>query len=251
MKLLQIRYLFLFLWVLAPVCRANAPLTIAAIDWCPYICNTNSDKPGVLVEIVREIYKNTEFEPEFLVLPWSRAIREVESGKHMALLAPAKSEAPNLLYPKHPIGTQRFCFFSRQEDNWQYQTPEDIAQRKVIYPADALPLELTHLQSLSNQLQGLSFQDSFEAQTSELLLQGYIDSILITESSMLYFQFEQKIQSKIRTSGCLAEDELYLAFTPSGPHTGEVKLWQDIHDRAAVSPEHQKQVAMILARYGL
>ncbi|BDX05638.1 hypothetical protein [Planctobacterium marinum] len=251
MKLLQIAYFVLFLWALVPICRANVPFTVATIDWCPYICDINSDRPGVLVEIVREVYKNTEFEPEFLVLPWSRAIREVESGKHMALLAPAKSEAPNLLYPKHPIGTQRFCFFSRQEDNWQYRLPEDIAQRKVVYPVDGLPLELRYLQSETNQLQGLSFQDSFEGQTSELLLQGYIDSILITESSMLYFQYEHKHQNKIRTSGCLAEDELYLAFTPSGLHTGEVKLWQDIHDNAAVSPEHQKQVAIILARYGL
>lgn len=251
MKAQQIRYFFVLLLILTPICRANAPLTIAAIDWCPYICDINSDKPGVLVEIVQEVYKNTEFQPEFVVLPWSRAIREVESGKHMALLAPAKSEAPNLLYPKHPIGTQRFCFFSREEDNWQYTTPEDIEQRKVVYPADALPLELNHLQSQTNQLQGLSFHDSFERQTSELLLQGYVDSILITESSMLYFQFEHKLQSKIRTSGCLAKDDLYLAFTPSGPHTGEVKSWQDIHDQAAVSPEHQKQVAMILARYGL
>lgn len=239
------------LWILAPLCRATEPLTIAAIDWCPYICDIKSDRPGVLVEIVQQIYQYTEFEPEFLVLPWSRAIKEVESGKYMALLAPAKNEAPNLLYPETPIGTQRFCFFSRQEDDWRYQTPEDIAQRKVVYPANALPLELNHLQSQTNQLQGLSFQNSFEKQTSELLLQSYIDSILITEFSMLYFQFVHKLQTEIRTSGCLAEDELYLAFTPSGLHTKEVSLWKEIHDRLAVSPEHQKQVSMILARYGI
>jgi len=100
----------LFLFFISSVLYCET-IKIATIDWYPYCMTENEELPGLLVEYVQEIYSRAGINIEFEVVPWSRAIYYTEKGVADALLAPAKSEATNLVYPENKIGTQRFCFF--------------------------------------------------------------------------------------------------------------------------------------------
>lgn len=234
-----------------PSTKAGTHLTIAVIDWCPYICNLSSDRPGLLVELVEHIYRDNEVQLGFSLFPWSRAINMVESGKYMALLAPAKNEAPNLLYPAIPIGVQRFCFFSRANDEWQYQNPEKAMQRSVVYPADALPEEFKRPTNDNPNFKSFPYDVRFLDKTTRLLLNGLVDSILITEFSMLYYQKQQNLQGEIKNSGCASQSDLYLAFTPRAKFSQDVIHWQALSDKVLSSPETQEVIRKIMAKYGI
>lgn len=95
-------------------------INIAAIDWCPQIC-VNEENPGYIIDIVKMIYQNTGYHLSIKFYPWSRDIKYVREGKVDAILAPTKSEVPDLLYPTNEVGVQRMCFFTKISSDWLYE----------------------------------------------------------------------------------------------------------------------------------
>jgi len=84
-------------------------IKVAAIDWCPQIC-PNQEKSGYVVDLVNKAFTDSDYQLQIDYFPWSRAIKYVLSGQYHALLSPAKAEAPQLRYPKIPVGKQDMCF---------------------------------------------------------------------------------------------------------------------------------------------
>ncbi|WP_154715120.1 transporter substrate-binding domain-containing protein [Neptuniibacter caesariensis] len=84
-------------------------IKIAAIDWCPQLC-PNQDQKGYIIDIVKEIYRDSGYQLEIETYPWSRALTMVRQGRVDAVLSPARAEAPALRYPQQEVGFQRMCF---------------------------------------------------------------------------------------------------------------------------------------------
>ena len=40
-----------------PIAAFSETINIAAIDWCPFICPNDSEKPGLLLEYTKTIFK--------------------------------------------------------------------------------------------------------------------------------------------------------------------------------------------------
>ena len=100
-------------------------LKIAAIDWCPQIC-VNELKAGYTVDLINKVYEDSLYELDIDVFPWARAIKYVSEGQYDALLAPAKKEAPDLVYPNFSVGSQRMCFFTSASNPWRYSGEESL-----------------------------------------------------------------------------------------------------------------------------
>ena len=84
-KYIYIPFLLFSLYLSRPVWAET--INISAIDWCPQIC-VGGDKPGYVVELVREVFKGTKYSLNIEHYPWSRAIKNVLQGKYDALLSP-------------------------------------------------------------------------------------------------------------------------------------------------------------------
>ena len=91
------RITILFVLFYAQITQAET-IKIAAIDWCPQIC-INEESPGYTVELIKKIFQNSEYTVNIDIFPWTRAIKYVSEGRYDALLAPAKKEAPHLIFP--------------------------------------------------------------------------------------------------------------------------------------------------------
>ncbi|MBU2970784.1 transporter substrate-binding domain-containing protein [Pseudoalteromonas sp. C2R02] len=109
---------YLYLLLLLPTFTRSEPLTVAAIDWCPQLCPitddtiyTNDQKPGFIIDIVKSVFKDSDFDLQIVYYPWSRAIKLVKEGKIDVLLSPAKAEAPTLRYPKEKNRNSTYVFF--------------------------------------------------------------------------------------------------------------------------------------------
>lgn len=187
---------------------------------------------------------------KFDAYPWSRALLTTEKGSKDAVLAPAKHEAPNLLFPESAIGFQRFCFFSLREDDWQYTTPASIKNRTIIYPQDALPEVLKNNQYKDNLIP-YAFSEGFLDSTSTMLLKHRVDGVLMTYYSMLYFLTARKMIDKIKSSGCVSRQDIYIAFSPASHKQGKIKNLMIIFEREIQTLNKKSFFEQLLQKYQL
>lgn len=195
------------------IASSTKAIHISTVDWCPFICPSSAENPGLLVEYTKAIFDRAGYNLNFEVFPWSRALINMRSGKSDALLAPAKSEAPDLIYPDTEIGVQRFCFFSLNGDPWLYERPESITNRKILYPRDVFPPELDEYKS-SAILSKLTYSSNYLKQAIAMLKLGRIESVLMNYYPMIEYLNNHNLSDMIKLSGCVSSQKLYLAFSP-------------------------------------
>ena len=172
-------------------------IKVAAIDWCPQIC-VNETRPGYTVELIKKIFQDSEYTLEIDLFPWSRAIKYVSEGKYDALLAPAKKEAPLLIFPNFPVGHQRMCFFIDANSAWRYENKQSLQGLKIGIANDASIEELnSYIKEHPEQFNYQPYHERFVAQNVGKLLKKRIDTFIFTKNTTLY------------------EAEIFLAFTPA------------------------------------
>lgn len=230
--------------------QSTASITIATIDWCPFICPNDSGKPGLLVEYTKAIFGDLDKDINFVVYPWSRAIKMTNEGKVDALLSPAKSEAPGLLYPEHEIGIQQFCFFSRYDDPWFYDGLSSINERTVIYPSDALP-DIFKNAKHSAVLINYPYNDAYMPKATDILLKGRVDSFMMTSHSVMHFVNQNKLNARIRKSGCVHQQKLYLAFSPSKALSGKIRPLLNRFDKNITKLKRKQYFDTLLEKYDM
>jgi polar amino acid transport system substrate-binding protein len=170
-----------------------------------------TEKPsGILIDITNKIYAK-DYDIEYIMQPWSRAIKNVSVGNIDALLGVAKNEAPNLVFPPSALFSQRFCFYTNVDDNWHYQGLTSLVNRTILYPQDALPSELIELPD-SIKLIAMSYTNDLE-QFIKFLKAGRTDTLLFVETSMQH-HFSRSTSTKLKSAGCLLAQDIFLAFTP-------------------------------------
>ena len=231
--------------------NASAVMNVATIDWCPFICPMSLSKPGLLVEYTKEVFIDAPIEINFEVYPWSRAIKLANEGKVDALLAPAKNEAPRLLFPDVEIGIQRFCFFSRQNDPWQYHNPESINKRTIIHPRDTLPTPL-HQANLSADFITYPYNDNFLPTSTDILLKtDRVDTVMMTYYSMLHFLNSKQLTGKVRLSGCVSRQKLYLAFTPNKASRPKIEILMGYYHKNITKLKKKHYFSKLLKKYNI
>lgn len=190
-------------------------IKVAAIDWCPQIC-VDETRPGYTVELIKKIFQDSEYTLEIDLFPWSRAIKYVSEGKYDALLAPAKKEAPLLIFPNFPVGHQRMCFFIDANSAWRYENKQSLQGLKIGIANDASIEELnSYIKEHPEQFNYQPYHERFVAQNVGKLLKKRIDTFIFTKNTTLYELREENLHHKIKSAGCVSEAEIFLAFTPA------------------------------------
>ena len=195
--------------------KANKEIIhINAIDWCPQIC-LDTKRPGYVVELIKKIFEDTRYQLDIHIYPWSRAIKNVTLGKADALLSPAKSEAPNLLYPQLAVGHQQMCFFTLAESTWRYDGVNSLKGLQIGIATDTSIEELnSYVKSHAYQFQFQPYHERYLAQSFAKLEKNRMDSFLFTKNSTLFALHNQHKQNSIKVAGCVSKAPIYMAFTP-------------------------------------
>lgn len=226
-------------------------LHFSTLDWCPFVCPQDKEKPGFLVEYVQTIFKNTPYKIKIKAYPWSRAIKYTESGETLALLGPAKEEAPNLIFPKSEIGQQRFCFFTRTEDSWMFGQPSSVMGRTVMVPQDAFPAALNEYRHKA-QFKFRPYNNDYVRLVLEMLRVKRIDTILLTYNSMMNFLSAQPfVRQEIKYANCISKQNLYLAFTPNIKKRAQVDKVMAVFEREIALLRKKNYLQDLLVKYQL
>jgi len=224
-------------------------ITIASIDWCPYIC-VGEDKPGVLTEYVKKIFAETSYTLSFTPMPWARAIQETQAGRYQALLAPAKEEAPGLVFPSRPLGYQVMCLFTRSEDPWEYEGLESLKGRRIVYGYGAYPASLEGAQKFAT-LYPMPYSKSFVRRGVKMVLKKRTDTLLFTVYSTQYYLNSVGLADRMRNAGCVQRQAVYLAFTPNEAAQETRQALITLLDKKIETLEKENTFENLLLDYGL
>jgi len=194
--------------------NSDRVIEVNAIDWCPQIC-LDKEHPGYVVELVQEAFKHLDYQLNIQIYPWSRAIKNVTAGKADALLSPAKSEAPQLRYPRVPVGFQQMCFFNLADNPWNYQGASSLAGQQIGIANDTSIEELNdYVKSHPEQFQFQPYHERYLNQSLAKLEKGRMDSFLFTKNSTLFHLYSTKQINKFKVAGCVSKAPIYIAFSP-------------------------------------
>lgn len=224
---------------------------LAAIDWCPQIC-IDEDEPGYVVEIVNEVFNSVDAEITIEHYPWSRAIKRVTNGQNVALLSPAKKEAPNLVYPLEPVGYQRMCFFVLNESSWQYLGPQSLVEESIGIALDTSIEELNnYIKSFPKQFYFQPYHERFIKQNAGMVKKGRLTSFIFTLNSTWYELERLNLHVEFKNAGCVSRAPIYIAFSPEKNSKDEVQKLIHLWDREIVNLRLSGRLDEIIKKYSI
>jgi len=224
---------------------------IDAIDWCPQIC-LDPKHPGYVVELVKKIFEETQYELKIHIYPWSRAIKNVSTGKADALLSPAKSEAPNLLYPELAVGYQQMCFFTWYESDWRYDGINSLEGLQIGIATDTSIEELNaYVKNHPWQFQFQPYHERYLAQNIAKLEKGRMDTFLFTKNSTLFALHKLRKQGEFKEVGCVSKVPIYMAFTPVVSKVRKISAMMSVFDRKLSALKKTHYIKKLMASYHL
>jgi len=245
------RLAFILLNIFCSLWLKAETIKVAGIDWCPQIC-INEEKPGYVVELVNEVFKGTKFSLEIDHFPWSRAIKNVLQGKYDALLSPAKAEAPNLIYPKHEVGKQRMCFFTKKSSQWSYSGPKSLANLQIGIAVDTSIEELNeYVKNNLAQFQFQPYHERYVLQNARKLDKKRTDTFLMTKNTTLYSLSLAGLSEGYREAGCVSITPIFMAFTPELSKQNNVEEMTLVFDRRMAEINKTPFLEKLMQRYGL
>ena len=231
--------------------QAKIPLRIASIDWCPQLCQ-EGEREGYIMDTVRALFRDSPYELEVNVLPWSRAIGYTRVGRAHALLSPARAEAPDLVYPTQEIGNQRMCFFALSSNPWKFDGPGSLEGRLTGIAADTSIEELNEFIRTREDLFNFStYGPHYLRNSLNMLRLKRVNSFLFTYNSTLYAARRFGMDRDIRVAGCVSLAKVYMAFSPHPELAMEVASMRAFFDEKMAAFRAAGRVAPLMEAYGL
>lgn len=249
--MLKIPHLILILITLFSASAATQIIKVAAIDWCPQICIDNKQK-GYVVDYVNQVFKNSDYVIEIDYYPWSRAIKQVRTGQVHALLAPAKAEAPSLLFPRNEVGSQSMCFITLAESDWVYEGAGSLKNMQIGIAIDTSIEELNdYVEKNPLQFQFQPYHERYLMQNANKLVKGRMDTFLFTKNSTKYELSRAGMWHKYREAGCVNKANIYMAFSPHASIVDETKGMIKYFDKRVSQLKEEKYLEQLLHQYNL
>lgn len=237
---------------LIPTAQAEQPINtidVAAIDWCPAIC-PEKEQPGLIKEIVAEVFRRESIRLKLHYMPWARAVKQTTSGKMDALLAPVKAEAPALLYPKYEVGQQATCFYVPFGDTWTYENESSFSKSRHILMVRGNSLEEldNFARANPNMFTYLDF-DNYLTNATGMLILGKANTFIYTKNATDYHLANRGLANAFHNAGCVDTANLYMGFLPNVVEKANLLI--NIFDNRMQDLRQSDFIAEVMQRYGL
>jgi ABC-type amino acid transport substrate-binding protein len=210
------------------------------------------DKPGYATELVKTVFEGSNYSVSIEIFPWSRSIKMVRAGEAQALLAPAKSEAPDLLYPSEELGVQKMCIWTRPDSLWEYKGLDSLKGLQIGSAYDvSIEILNKYIKAHEEQFQLMPFNDAYIKKSLKKLEYHRIDAFVLTHNFAMFELNALKARHKVRLAGCLSNEKFYLAFSPNKHAKLSVEKIMTFFDKRIREIRKSGQLDSILQTYGL
>ena len=244
-------FLFFALFVFENNAWSATKITLATDPWCPYICSMNSDKPGILIEVVKEALSESGYIVGFETINWARSIEQVRSGKIDGLVGTYQSDARDFYYGQQHIMQSEMCFFTQAGDDWLYKEPKSLETRTTLL------------------VNGYSYGDTLDAYIAKNSKQGLRNMVFVAGKETIERRFQilqtsrantlledkwviaealkqQSVPLKLKIAGCLAAEKVFVGFSPKKPTSPRLAR---ALDKGMLRLRDNGKLSAIIARY--
>ena len=233
---------------------AAPPVLVAASDaWCPYTCDPDSDRPGILVEISREIFNDAGIDFEYRLLPWKRALSETEKGTVDAALGVVEGNREGLLLDESGFGIDETVLVLRRESKSHYSKPEDLDPIRVGVTASYtydnngdLDQYLLKRRGDNDRVVAI-YHDKPIASLLEMLSVGRIDGFLENRHVAIFESRRLGYDGKFRIAPTGLGDTIHIGF----PDNQAGRKNQSIMNAGLSKMRDTGRIKTIMSRYGL
>ncbi|WP_397600630.1 substrate-binding periplasmic protein [Silvanigrella sp.] len=191
-------------------------INVAWNPWCPWMCDSD-EKPGFSVELVENAFKRQDINVQFQKYSWTIAVSEVREGKVNGILAPAKLEAPDFIFPKEPVGYQQMCFYVKKDSTWVYKNIDSLKNISIaIIQGAHYPGLMEYINKNSdkkNKIKNISTEELFPDGFKNLLNNSY-QSLVLDSVTFDYYLKKNNLIDQVKKVGCLKTEYLYFALSP-------------------------------------
>lgn len=236
----------------SPLPAQAQDLVFAADEWCPYNCEPDAALPGLVVEVIAEVFGAEGMSTAYRVLPWARAIAEARAGTYVGIIGAGRTEAPDFVFPATSAFLACDAFYVVPGSDWSFDGLESLAGRRlgVIRDYSYGPLFETYIRIHEHDPERV-FMATGEAplpRLVQMLRAGRLDVVVENRNVMAWLLKGQGEQPPLREAGTVAQAEVFVAFSPADPRSARLA---GIFDRGVQRLQESGRLAEISARYGI
>jgi len=218
---------FVFASLLASMTASARTLRIGAEDdWYPFSGIVEGHPAGEAETIVTAAFRSQGITVQFVSLPYSRCLAEVEDGRLEACFDTVlnNQRQPHFLWPRHPLFRARVNVYMSADDPEQHLTIKKLEGRQVgvtnAYEyGEAFDADTAIGRSVSDQ----------DVLLIRKLMYGRLRYIILYQKvADILQQRYPPLRGKIREAGKIADVDLYMVFSKVYPHAADDMHTYDI-----------------------
>ncbi len=230
---------------------AQQKIVVVSDEWCPYNCAPRSDIPGYIVEIVKAIFAEHNIGVEYVKIPWTQAIKGVESGEYNAALAATKTTIPNAVFPKEEVGYYSNNFIVLKENSWRFSGIDSLKSVKLGVIRDYVygPALDAYVWRPNNPLVEVLAGANASQLNITKLHKKRID-VYLEDANVAYYEARKlRLDKNIQLAGSEGQPAaLYVAFSPSLPSS---KKYAEMFSTGIQNMRSSGKLLYILNKYGV
>ncbi|MDC0336189.1 transporter substrate-binding domain-containing protein [Pseudodesulfovibrio sp.] len=253
------KYLLCFLLtILVPMPALAQELHIATSAYCPLVCLPVVDgKEGIMHDVLRESFKDSEYKLIFENIPYGRAIQETLDGKYAGVTFAGVANAPDFIFVRNMILTNAVHFATLKTSQWKYDGVDSLKGIRFGIPTgfrtgnneldnylDKHAKDSTRIMRASNDNPTAAQQENIDR-----LLAGRIDAMLVGSLAFSFISKEMGVADTIQLDPTpVALFHNHLAFSPKYPAANDLRKQTE---KTIDAMQHSGKLNKIMKRYGL
>ena len=226
-------------------------MTVRADSWCPYNCEPKSATPGVLIDMMQEVF-GKDFTIAYEVMPWTQAVADVRTGQFNAVVGVAEADSAGLLHTQNPQMISVTCAYGLEKSKTVIKSGNDLRKLKSMgvakdYSYGPAADKVLHDPKMKSKVQPMGGDEPL-ATNMRRVADGKIEALLEDDNVMTY-QMKQKKVTNLKKLGC-TEDRvpIWIGFTATNPKALE---WVDKIARGQTALESSGNLAKIYDKYSI
>ncbi|MBB2483796.1 transporter substrate-binding domain-containing protein [Mitsuaria sp. WAJ17] len=233
---------------------AGGQVLLALSDpWCPFNCQPDSDKPGYVVEMLREVFPPPSWQLMYQIVPWDRALQQVREGQAAIALELTRDQALRLglLIGHEPVGEPADCLYVAAGNPLRFSQASDLDGLRQVAVVSGYEYEFAlgeWINRPENKARVVMTRGANPAEVNARnLARGRLDGVIESAAVMHMLIRQLRLQDKIREAGCQQASPVYVGFSPRLPNAAQLV---EHFDQGIAELRRSKRLARILSRYG-
>jgi polar amino acid transport system substrate-binding protein len=95
-------------------------VTLRADAYMPFNGDPKAERAGSIIEIAKRVFTKAGYTVDYQIMPWTRAMEEVKTGKFDGAVAADPASCPDLVMPAEPQGYWLPVFATPAASTWTY-----------------------------------------------------------------------------------------------------------------------------------